>query len=251
MKYIAIMHGTPAAWDRNRKPHMGGGGGGNSSTVQEIPEELKPLASRYTQEATKMFDTPYQAYDGQRYAGMNSAQTTGLSMIANRATQGDALMNSGYQNVQDTLSGKYLNPDTNPYLKQNVQTAMDQAGGTINSQFNRPGAFGSTAHEGVMSQQLGNIASQAYGQNYDKERQNQLSAWNAAPTYGNAAYQDAAKLMDAGQTVQDEQQKGLDWNLQQFQDKQDYPYKNLSAASGVFGTNLGGTSHTTSSGGGK
>jgi hypothetical protein len=51
--------------------------------------------------------------------------------------------------------------------------------------------------------------------------------------------------------MQDEKQKGLDWNLQQFQEQKDYPYKNLAAASGVFGTNLGGSSKTTSNGGGK
>jgi hypothetical protein len=65
------------------------------------------------------------------------------------------------------------------------------------------------------------------------------------------AYQDAGQLMNAGQIQQDEQQKALDWGLQQFQEQQDYPYKNLAAASGVFGTNLGGSSTTKSSGGGK
>lgn len=250
MKYIAILHGTPKAWDIVRKPH-GGGGGGKSTTVSEIPDELKPLATRYTQEATKLFDTPYQGYEGQRYADMNPMQTGGLNAIAARATGGDALMNAGYGNVMDTLSGKYMSPDSNPYLKQNVQTAMDQAMGSINSQFNKPGAFGGTAHQGVASKQLGNIAAQMYGQNYANERQNQLNAWSAAPTFGNMAYQDAGQLLNAGQILQDEQQKGFDWNLQQFQDKQDYPYKNLAAAAGVFGSNLGGSSTTTSSGGGK
>lgn len=230
---------------------MGGGGGGDSKTVTEIPAELKPLASRYSQEATKLFDTPYQGYEGQRYADMTPNQTSALDMISQRATGGDALMNAGYGNVMDTLSGKYMDPSTNPYLQQNVQTAMNQAMGSINGQFNRPGAFGSTAHEGVAANQLGNIAAQMYGQNYQNERNNQLQAWNAAPTYGNMAYQDASQLLNAGQLQQDEAQKGLDWNLQQFQEQQDYPYKNLAAASGVFGTNLGGSSKTTTSGGGK
>jgi len=230
---------------------MSGGGGGNSTTIQEIPAELKPLASRYTTEATKLFDTPYQGYTGTRYAGMNPLQTSALSSVADRATGGDAVMNAGYGNVLDTLSGKFLTPDSNPYLKQNVDTAMNQAMGSLNSQFNRPGAFGSTAHQGVAAKELGNIAAQMYGQNYASERANQMNALSMAPTYGNAAYSDAAQLLNAGQVFQDEQQKGLDWQLQQFQEKQDYPYKNLAAAAGVFGTNLGGSSQTTSSGGGK
>ena len=248
-KYIAIIHGRPETWDANRKPHKGGGG--SSTTTNEIPDELKPLATRYTTEATKLFDQPYQGYEGQRYADMNAMQNAGLGMVANRALGGDALMNAGYANLQDTLSGKYMDPATNPYLQKNVQTAMGQAMGNINSQFNRPGAFGSSAHEGVAANQLGNIASQMYGQNYANERANQLQAWNMAPTYGNMAYQDAAQLAAAGQTLQDESQKGLDWQLQQFQEQQDYPYRNLSAAAGVFGSNLGGTSKTNTDSGGK
>ena len=231
--------------------HVGGGGGGSSTTVSEIPAELKPLASRYTEEATKLFDTPYQAYTGQRYAGMNNLQNLGIGATAARAIGGDAAINAGYENVLSTLQGDYLNPATNPYLQQNVQTAMNQAMGNINSQFNKPGAFGGTAHQGVAANQLGNIAANMYGQNYGNERNNQLQAWNAAQTYGQNAYNDASQLMNAGQILQDEQQKGLDWNLAQFQEQQDYPYKNLSAAAGVFGTNLGGTSKTTSDSGGK
>ena len=251
IKYNALLHGSPEYWDVVRKPHGGGSGGGTSTTKQEIPKELKPLATRYTDEAMRLFDTPYQQYTGDRYADMNAAQTAGLNMVAQRALGGDQLINAGYGNVMDTLSGKYMDPNTNPYLKQNTQMAMDQAMGTINAQFNRPGAFGGTAHQGVAANQLGNIAAQMYGQNYAQERANQLQAWNAAPTFGNMAYQDASQLIGAGQTLQDEAQKYLDWDLQQFQEQQDYPYKNLAAAAGVFGTNLGGTSVTKQSGGGK
>lgn len=250
-EYIAHIDG-PQSYQVGRKRVLcKGGGGGSSTTVQEIPKELKPLARRYTTEATNLFDTPYQAYTGDRNADLNATQLAGLDMTAQRALGGDQLINAGYGNVMDTMSGKYMDPNTNPYLKQNTQMAMDQAMGSINAQFNRPGAFGGTAHQGVAANQLGNIAAQMYGQNYAQERANQLQAWNAAPTYGNMAYQDASQLMGAGQVLQDEAQKDLDWQLQQFQEQQDYPYKNLAAAAGVFGTNLGGTSVTKQSGGGK
>ena len=218
----------------------GGSSGGTSKTISEIPAELKPLASRYSSEALNLFDTPYQAYSGQGVADMNQMQLGGLGMAANRAIGGDSAINAGRSNIMDTLSGKFMNPDSNPFLKQNTQAAMDQAMGSINSQFNRPGAFGSSAHEGVASGQLGNIAAQMYGQNYNNERNNQLQAWNAAQTYGNNAYNDANQLMNAGQAMQDQTQQGLDWNYEQFQDKQNYPYRNMQAAAGVFGTNLGG-----------
>lgn len=229
----------------------GGGGGGNSTTVQNIPDELKPLASRYTTEATKLFDTPYQGYTGQRNADLNLMQNLGLGATAQRAIQGDAGVNAASQNILATARGDYLNPATNPYLQQNVDLALGQAGGAINQQFNRPGAYGSSAHEGVMSKQFGDIATQMYGQNYAQERGNQINAWNAAQNYGQNAYNDAAQLMKAGQIYQDEAQKGLDWNYEQYMTEQDDPYKKLAAAAGVFGTNLGGSSTTQQSGGGK
>lgn len=262
MKYNALLHGTPGAWDTMRKPHKGGGG--TSTTNQEIPEELKPLATEYTKQAMALSNQPWQGYSGQRFADMNGLQGAGLGMAADRAMNGSAVMNAGQQNVMDTLNGNYLNG--NPYLDQMFGNAANR----ITDAYSRGTAAqtdaaaarsrnygGSAWQEQTQANQQGlgdslsSLASNIYGQNYAQERQNQLSAWNAAPTYGNAAYQDASQLMNAGQMLQDQQQQGLDFGYEQFQDQQNLPYKNLAAMSGVFGTNLGGSSTTTTSGGGK
>ena len=90
-----------------------------------------------------------------------------------------------------------------------------------------------------------------YGNAYDADQARRLQAIQMAPTYGNQAYTDAAQLMGAGQTQQDQAQQGLDYGYSQYQDAQNLPYKQLAAMSGVFNSNLGGTSTTTQSGGGK
>ena len=61
---------------------------------------------------------------------MNNLQKTLASVTtAARAMGGDAAINAGYGNVLEYATGDYLNPATNPYLQQNVQTAMNQAMG--------------------------------------------------------------------------------------------------------------------------
>ena len=83
MKYNALLHGTPEAWDRNRKPHKGGGPS-DTTTTQEIPAELKPLATAYADKAINLSQQNYNPYQGQRYADLNPVQNTGLGMTVER-----------------------------------------------------------------------------------------------------------------------------------------------------------------------
>jgi hypothetical protein len=90
-----------------------------------------------------------------------------------------------------------------------------------------------------------------YGQDYQDSNNRALQAAQLAPTYGNAAYNDANQLMNAGAYARNFDQQIKDFGYQQYQDQLDLPYKQLAAMSGVFGSNLGGTSTTTGKGGGK
>ncbi len=222
------------------------GGGGTSTTVQNIPEELKPLATRYTSDAIKLADTPYQAYAGTRYADLNPTQYASLGMTANRALNGSATMNNAESNLN-----QMMNAGPNPYLDSMVDKSLGQVQSRINSQFSGNN-YGSTAHQETLQNGLADTANSMYGAAYDADQGRRLSAMGMAPTFANQAYTDASQLMSAGQTLQDQQQQGLDFNYQQFQEQQNDPYKRLAAMSGVFGSDLGGSSTTTSqqSGGG-
>ncbi len=93
----------------------GGGGGGESTTVQNIPEELKPLAARYTQDAIALSDTPWQAYGGHRFADMNQTQGLGIGQIQNRALNGDPTVNAGAGFLQGQLASGPQSATRNPY----------------------------------------------------------------------------------------------------------------------------------------
>jgi hypothetical protein len=222
-----------------------GGGGQSTTTTQGIPEELKPLASRYAAQAMKLSDTPYQPYTGNRVADLNQTQNQGISAITDRAIGGSATMNNAESNLNDMMNG-----GTNPYLDSMVSSAMNQVGGKVNSQFSGSN-YGTTANQETLSRSLGDTASNMYGNAYNTNQSNRLQAIGMAPTFGNQAYTDASQLLNAGQLQQDQSQKGLDIGCQNYQDAQNDPYKKLAAEAGIFSTNLGAASNTTSSGGGK
>lgn len=246
MKYNKLIHGTPQAWDRNRKPHKGGGGG-ETVTKQEIPPELKPLATAYTDKAIGLSQQGYNPYQGQRYADLNAVQGTGLGMTIDRALQGSYTVDNAESQLNDVISGG----NTNPYLDAMYDQAAGKVAGSVNSNFAQAGRYGSGAHTGALTEGLGNMATNLYGGAYEADRGRQMQAIGMAPEFAQQDYQDAGQVMNAGQILQDQQQQNLDYGYEQYQEQQNLPYKQLAAMSGVFGSNLGSQSTSTGGGGGK
>ena len=380
-----------------RRLYKGGGGGQTSTTTASIPDELKPLAKLYTDQAMQVAGTSYQPFQGQRYADLNQTQNQGLQMIQDRATGGNATFNAGdsylqslfgsgpqsatqnpYGNVSAGQNTTQVDPGwntnqitagtntnqvsagsnayagSNPYLQQNIDAALGDVTRSYKNtvmpqQTNAVVGSGSFGNSGVqqvqaeqerqLAEQLGNVASSMRMQDYTQQQQlaenslnrglqaqqfnagltennlardmqaqqfnsglmdsnlarslsaqqfnsgvmdsnlsrdlnaqqfnanmgndwagrndSQLNNWRSqnlsalglVPTYANQSYTDAAQMLNAGNTMQNQQQQGLDFNFQQFQDQQNYPYKQLAAIGGVLGQNMGTT--TTQSGGGK
>lgn len=242
----------------------GGGGGGTSKTTQEIPAELKPLAAAYASKAMNLGNQGYTPYTGQRFADMNNVEGSAVNMIANRAMNGSPELSAGSHNIADTLNGSYLSQG-NPYLQSQINQGAQSltrnyydAVKNTDASAAQNGSYGGSAWQQMqdnnsrnLASTLGNLESTVRYQNYGDERSRQMQALSLAPTYANQPYQDAQQLMNAGQFLQDQKQQGLDYGYQQYQDQQNLPYKQLAAMSGVFGSNLGSTSTTTQTGGGK
>ena len=240
----------------------GGGGGGSSTTVQSIPDELKPLATAYTKKAINLGNTGFTPYDGQRYADLNGTQYAGIGKIANRAVSGSPIMGA----ANSALTNMLTQDTTNPYLNNMVDQAQQSVIRNYNNSvvpatqaaMRQSGSFGNSGLQQLQLQQqsdlqrnLGDISTNMYGNAYNTNQANKMGALGMAQSYGNQDYQDAAQLLNAGQILQDQNQNNLDFRYQQYQDAQNDPYKKLAAMSGVFGSNLGSTSTTTQSGGGK
>lgn len=261
--------------EAGRRIYGGGGGGGSSSTTTPmIAPELQPLARLYTQQAEQLAATPWQSYGGQRFADMNSTQNLGVGMIQDRALNGDATVNAGANYLRSSLNSGPTAATANPYAQQNnpyLQDAVNKAQASVlgNAQAAaaRSGSFGNSGIAEAAAKQMGDVASQMYGNAWSQQAQlaeqgasrndaavnnwraNNLNAAQLGLSYGNQAYQDAGQLLNAGNLQQQQQQQKLDFGYQQFQDAQNNPYKKLQTIGSVVGQSQGST--TTSSGGGK
>lgn len=225
----------------------GGGGGGptTSTTTQNIPDELKPLATAYSNKAIGMANETYQPYTGQRYEPLNNTQNAGIGKIQDRAINGSGTMNNAEQNLNGFIQG-----GSNPYLDSMVNKAQFNVLSNANGAAARSGSFGNSGIAEQAAKQMGDVATSMYGNAYAGDQANRLQAINMAPTFGNAAYSDASQLLKAGQIQQDNSQQNKDFAYNQFQDQQNLPYKQLAAMSGVFNSMPGQSSTTQSTGSG-
>lgn len=223
----------------------GGSGGGSSTTVQNIPTELKPLATEYSAKAIDLGRQGFTPYTGQRYAPLNSMQMGGVNAMADRARAGSPLVDSAQSNLMGMMQG-----GSNPYLDSMVKRAQDSVTSNATTGMVGSGSFGNSGLNETYARNMGDVASQMYGNAYAQDQNNRLQAMGMAPTLANQDYQDASQLLNAGQVLQDQEQQNRDFGYEQFQEAQNLPYKQLAAQAGVFGSNLGGSSTTTQSGGG-
>jgi len=228
------------------RPHKGGGGGGSTTTTQSIPIELKPLAKKYAADARALSNKEWNPYTQQRFEDLNANQNAGIQSTMDRAQGGSQTISNAEGQLNNIIGGS----QTNPYLDQMVNRAQD----SVRSQFNTgavsSGSFGNSGLQEQFQQGLGDVASQMYGNAYNTDKAAQMQGIGMAQQFGNQAYTDAEQMLKAGQIQQDQAQQGLDFNYQQFQEQENLPYKQLAAMSGVFGSGLGGTSTSKTSGGG-
>lgn len=214
------------------------------------PGDIKNLPTALMQQGWKMASQPYQQYSGDRIAGFAPEQNQSMDMITRRATQGDPTMQAGSQMVQNTLSGQYMNPDSNPYLKGTYDAMAGRmadayargTGAQTMAQFNNAGAYGGSAmqetqqaNNTAFGDSLGQLANQVYGDNYQQERGRQLQAGLMAPTYGNQAYTDAAALQGVGAAKQAQDQGKLDMNYSDWQNAKNWGYSGYDMLSGLTG----------------
>lgn len=240
------MGALPAFLGDKLRPHKGGGGG-STTTTQSIPDELKPLASAYAGKAMDLSNDPYSPYRGDRYADLNGTQNAGINALTARAANGSDTID----NAEAALNQNIAGGQTNPYLDQMVSKAQD----SVRSQFNtgaiNSGSFGNSGLQEQFQRGLSDTATQMYGNAYETDRARQMQGIGMAQQFGNQAYTDAEQMLKAGQIQQDAAQQDKDFAYQQFQERDNLPYKQLAAMSGVFGTNLGSMSTSKQSGGGK
>lgn len=223
---------------------MSGDGGQTSTTTASIAPEFRPILDLYTKQSQQIAQTPYQAYQGQRYADLNPTQNLGIGMVQDRALNGSQTFNNAEQNLNQMMQG-----GSNPYLDAMVQKAQGSVMSNAGTAGVRSGSFGNSGIQEQALSQLGDVASQMYGNAYESDQARRMQAIGMSPGFANQQYQDAQNLLNVGGIQQGQQQQNLDFGFNEFQRASDYPFKQLGATGNVVNSNMGST--TTSNGGGK
>lgn len=114
------------------------------------------------------------------FAGFSPTTETALQGLE----QGSPLVSSAQGMLQDTLEGKYLTPDSNPFLRQYGDALSGHIQDRVNAEFSKAGRYGSGAHAGTTAREIGNTLSGLYGNAYSQERGRQFGAAPLAPGLG-------------------------------------------------------------------
>lgn len=132
----------------------------------------------------------------QRFVQADPLTQEAWNMKEALARSGNSTNNSAYKLGLDTLNGAYLN--SNPYIDATYNKAADQVQSRVNSQFGLAGRTGSGANQSVMFNDLGNLATDVYGQNYNNERNRQQQMMAFAPMLDQLRYADVNTLGQIG-----------------------------------------------------
>ena len=235
---------------------MGGGGGGTSTTVQQADPwkgQQPYLLTGFAQAQNLLNQGGPQYYQGQNYINLSPQTQSALQATMQRAQQGSPTMGLAARNINDTISGKYLDPNSNPYLGQYFQQGLKSALPSLNATFSNAGRTGAEAQSQGMADVYGALSRDIYGGAYNNERNLQMQALGMAPAIAANDYQDIAKQYAVGQAYDQQNQNVLNANMERWNFNQERPYDNLArymqAIQGQYGQSMNSTTKTPASGG--
>jgi hypothetical protein len=220
----------------------------NTQSTQTVtgPAWLEPKLQEAGNFSTKYFDYYTANPFGSALVPFSSETEQSLAQKTALATAGSPVVAANTQNVTDTLSGKYLSPDSNPWLAEIIKRSGDQVSNDVNSRYEMGGRGGSGAWSGALTDALIGNSAKLYGANYDAERGRMMQASSLAPQADAMRYNDSMVLGDVGAQREAQAQAAVEDRYRQWL----APMQNLQD----YITNLRGnpaTAYTTTTGKGK
>lgn len=178
-------------------------------------------------------------FPDQQTAGFTPDQLAAFQNVENSSGAAQNLANAGTNYGIDVLGGKYLTPDSNPYIQDLYNTeargVTDQYANVVSpdiaSQFAKSGALGGSAMGDAfdsarysLGQNLNDLATQTFFGNYQNERANQMSEQQMLPSTLQASYIPSEALLGVGQQEQQQNQTQLDTQYQNAYNKAKFPF---------------------------
>jgi hypothetical protein len=179
-------------------------------------------------------------YPYKQIADQDWMETAAKNAVSKQALASDNLYSTGKKFAEDTISGKYLDPTSNPYLQSTYQAAWKQASPAYKSAASKYGAYGSTDAANTMGSAAADLASDMYGKNYANERSNQMSALSALPSINNMGYMDANQLKTYGEAARDYTQSLYEAEKDKWDYNQNEGWNRINKYSNIINTLSGG-----------
>lgn len=150
-----------------------------------------PYLTEYLSRSASLYNDPSKYFSDDELAGYE--QLRGVTENA------DLALNPAIAENNKTLSGYYLNPDTNPYIKSIAERMGGIAGAGANATFGGSGRTGSGLAGYYAGKGAADAAGEVYYQNYGDERARMGSAVGMAPALESARYLAPQATISAGQ----------------------------------------------------
>jgi hypothetical protein len=205
-----------------------------TTSQTQLPPWLQQLGPQFAQLAQQVGSMPYP---GQ--AGFNADQNAAFQQYRDQASS--PLLGAASSQLQSTLNGDFLKPESNPYLQGMIDQSTARAGGAVNSAFNKGGAWGGSANQELLGRTIGETTNNLNYTNYNAERGRQMTAAGLAPGINSAQQMNTTNLLGAGNQQQQFAQQGLNGPM-------DWGMKQLQAYGAPFGFNQGNTTTQTQPG---
>ena len=218
--------------------------GSNPSNVTttssaEPSDFIRPYLSEAIDYSQDLFQADMPNYfPNATYVGFAPETETALDLATARATAGSPLLNLSQTEANRILSGDYLSPTTNPYSQALFNQMAGDVTSQVQSQFSKYGRLGSSANQETLARELGQLANQVYGDQYNRERENMVNAMSTAPALAQADYQDIERLASVGADKESLQQAKLQDAIDRFDFEQTKPYIKLNQYLGALGANV-------------
>lgn len=165
---------------------------------QKTTNEPSAYAKGYITPAANALGSTYAANQPQIQSASNSLweQIPGLM---DKAFTPSATVMGANTNLQDVLSGKFLNGS--PYLEGIIGDTAGDVTDRVQSAFGKAGRTGSGANAGVLTKELASAENGLRYNNYNAERQAQMQALGLVPSVESAQYAGIAPTLAAMQAA--------------------------------------------------
>ncbi len=209
---------------------ISGGGSDSKSTTKPWEGQEDYLRNLYSRAESLHGGGGYDFYPGSRVSGFDPASNRAFGMVENRATQGSSLNRAAQGHAEDTLGGKYLDVDSNPYLQRTgeagARNLRRQYYGAVNSLGSRmegagrtmggAQAVGQSVAQENFATGLGDMYASLYGKAYGDERNRMMGAAGQAPQLSELDYRDADAMRNVGLQREGKSQDFLNDLIERF-----------------------------------